>query len=133
MSAENVEIMRKVMEAFNRGDRDAWLLLHDPEVEFRADPKWPESETVRGREAVWDFVTTLSNAWEQDDFAMAEVIDTDADMLVARFRRPVRGKASGIADVLDYWCVVTFRRGMVLSNHWFASRAEALEGAGLSE
>ena len=64
MSQETVEILRQVTEAFNRRDRDAWLLLHDPELEFRADPEWPESETVRGRDAVWEFIADIVEAWE---------------------------------------------------------------------
>ena len=133
MSQENVEIARKAMEAFNRRDRDAWLALNDPEVEFRADPEWPESGTVAGREAVWDFIMSLADAWERDDFEMVEVTEAGDDKIVVRYRRPVQGKTSGIADVLDYWCVETFRGKKVLSHVWFASRAEALEAAGLSE
>jgi ketosteroid isomerase-like protein len=121
------------MEAFNRRDRDAWLALNDPEVEFHADPEWPESGVIAGREEVWDFAVGLTDAWEQDAFELIEVIDAGDDMLVARYRRPVQGKASGIADVLDYWCVHTFRRAKLLSHEWFASRAEALEAAGLSQ
>ena len=133
MSEENIELARNVMEAFNRHDRDAWLALHDPETEFRADPEWPESGIVRGREAVWDFIVSLTDAWEQDVFEMVEVIDAGNDTVVARYRRPVRGKASGIADLLDYWCMSTARRGKVLSTEWFASRARALSAAGLSD
>ena len=102
MSQENVEIVRQTMDAFNRRDRDAWLALNDPELEFRADPEWPESGTVRGREAVWDFIVNLTDAWEQGAFEMVEVIHAGDDKLATRFRRPVKGKASGIADVLDY-------------------------------
>ena len=133
MSQENVGIVRKAMAAFNRRDRGAWLALNDPELEFRADPEWPASGTVRGREAVWDFIVNLTDAWEQGAFEMVEVIHPGDDKLAARFRRPVQGKASGIADVLDYWCISTFRRGKVLSWEWFASRAKALEAAGLEE
>jgi ketosteroid isomerase-like protein len=133
MSQENVEILRQVTEAINRRDRDAWLLLQDPEVEFRADPEWPESETVGGREAVWDFIVSLTDAWEPADFEMGEVIDAGSDRLLARLTRPVQGKTSGIADVLDYWCVFTFRGGKILRSHWFATRDQALEAVGLSE
>jgi ketosteroid isomerase-like protein len=31
---ENVEVALRATEAFNRRDRDAWLLLMDPEIEF---------------------------------------------------------------------------------------------------
>ena len=133
MSEENIETMRQAMEAFNRGDRDAWLLLHDPDFEFRADPEWPESERVRGREAVWDFSVKMTDAWEPDPFEMVEVVEAGRDRVAARFRRPVRGKASGIVDELDYWTVTTFSRGELLSQHWYANRAKALEAAGLSE
>jgi ketosteroid isomerase-like protein len=133
MSQENVEIARRAMEAINRRDRDAWLEVQDPELEFRADPEWPESETVAGREAVWEFIADLTDAWEQDDVEMVEVIHAGDDKLLSRYRRPVRGKASGVADVLDYWTVGTFRLGRILRLEWFASREKALEAAGLSE
>ena len=34
MSQENVEIVRAAFEAWNRGDRDAWLAAWDEEAEF---------------------------------------------------------------------------------------------------
>ncbi len=133
MLQENVEIVRKVIETFDRRDRDAWLLLHDPEIEFRADPNWPESETIRGPEAVWDFYVELADAWEDDASEMVEVIEFGDDKLVWRVRRPVRGRASGVSDVLDYWCLCTFRRGEMLRQTWFANREKALEAARLTE
>jgi len=48
MAQENVEIARNATEAFNRRDKDAWLPLNDPEVEFRAPAEWPESGTSAG-------------------------------------------------------------------------------------
>ena len=36
MSHETVEIARKALEAFNRRDRDAWLQLMGPELEWRS-------------------------------------------------------------------------------------------------
>ena len=133
MSQENVEIARKATEAFNRRDRDAWLPLMDPELEWRSPPEWPESGTVRGREAVWDFMVSIDDAWEQENFEMVDVIDAGDGTLVARYQRAVRGKTSGIADEFDYWWVGTFRGGRVLSHEWFATRDAALEAAGLSQ
>ena len=120
------------MEAFNRRDRETWLALHDPDLEFRADPEWPESETVAGRERVWTFILGLADAWEQDAFEMVEVIDAGEDKLVAEFRRPTRGRTSGLSDVLDYWCVNSFRHGKLRRYEWYSSRAKALQAAGLS-
>ena len=64
---------------------------------------------------------------------VVRTLDAGSDKLVVRYRRPVRGKASGIADVLDYWCVTTVRRGKLLRHEWFSSRAKALAAVGLSE
>jgi len=72
-------------EAVNRRDREGWLALADPEAEFRADPNWPESEIVRGREAIWDITISIADTWEQDPpVEIAEVIDAGDDRLVVR-------------------------------------------------
>ena len=85
------------------------------------------------RHAVWDFVTNLDDTWERADYEIGEVIHAGDDLVAGRVTRPVQGKTSGIADVLDYWCVMTFREGKVLRCHWYATRARALEAVGLSE
>ena len=133
MLQKNLETLRSVTDAINRRDREAWLKLNDRDAEFRADPDWPEAETVRGREAVWDMIISIVDAWEQTPTNMVEVIDTGHDRLVARFRQPVRGKASGVETEFDYWLVATFRGGKFLSSWWFSDRAKALQAAGLSD
>src|SRR5437764_417935 len=111
MLDDKVEILRRATDAINRRDRETWLPLFDPEAEFRADPNWPESETVRGREAVWDITVSIVDAWEQAPVEIVELIDAGDDRLVARIRGPVRGKASGVETEFDYWWVGTFRGG----------------------
>ena len=132
MSQENVETMRKIADAFNRRDRDTWLSLNDPDLEFRADPEWPESETVRGSEAVWTFIVALDEAWEPADYRIVDAIEAGDNTLATRITRPVQGKASGITDELDYWCVGVFRDGRLLRQDWFSDRDRALAAAGLS-
>ena len=133
MGEGNLETVRRALETYNRQDRDAWLSMHDPDYEFRADPEWPESGTVRGREAAWDFIATLVEAWDdEDDFEMVEAIECGDDKIVARYRRAVRGRASGIADVLDYWAINTLRGGLIIRMEWFASRDRAFEAAGMA-
>jgi ketosteroid isomerase-like protein len=133
MSEENVELVWTAMKALNQRDRAAWLAVHDPAAEFRADPEWPVSATVAGRGAVWDFSVDLADAWERDDLELVEFVDAGDHKVAAHYRRPVKGKTRGIADGLDYWCVHTFREGLICRDEWFATRAAALEAAGLSE
>jgi ketosteroid isomerase-like protein len=42
MSKENVELVRKGAEDWNRGDMDAWFGLFDDDAVLRAAEGWPE-------------------------------------------------------------------------------------------
>ena len=132
MPEENVEVLRRLLDAFNRRDRPAWLELADPGVENIPPRDWPESDPIQGREAVWDFYVEAFDAWEKDAVVPVELIDAGNDKVVTHIRGEVRGQASGADVIWSFWQVSTFRDGKVLRVAWFADRAEALEGAGLS-
>jgi ketosteroid isomerase-like protein len=55
MSQENVDSMRRSLDAFNRRDEVAWLATFDPEAELVPAREWPENAPVRGAQAIWDF------------------------------------------------------------------------------
>ena len=114
MSQENVERLRHGLDAFNRRDRAAWLVLCDPELENVPPRDWPESDPIRGREAVWDFIVQAQDTWEESPFQYVEIIDAGNDKVAADIRRDVRGKASGASVAFSYWWVVTFRNGMAV-------------------
>ena len=56
MSEENVEVVRQVFSAFNRGDWSAWESLHRPEMEWSDPPEWPGSGVHRGVDVVRRFI-----------------------------------------------------------------------------
>ena len=99
MSQENEERVRRSLEAFVRRDKSAWVALTDPEVEAIPIGDWPEPE-IRGRDAVWDFLVSVDEPWEPGRFELTEVIESD-NRLVARQRRDLRGKASGVEVTYD--------------------------------
>jgi ketosteroid isomerase-like protein len=135
MSHENVERLRQGLDAFNRRDTAAWLALCDPDLENIPPRDWPESDPVRGPEAVWDFFVEAQEVWgeESPPFEYAEIIDAGNDKVVADIRREVQGKASGASVAWSYWQVGTLRNGKLLRMEWFADRAEALEAVGVPE
>jgi hypothetical protein len=55
MSQENVEIVRKAGENFNRGDFDAFIELFDDDVVLRMAEGWPE-RVFFGKAAVRSFI-----------------------------------------------------------------------------
>jgi ketosteroid isomerase-like protein len=132
MSKENVEEIRRINDAFERGDRATWLALHDPDVVMVPARDWPENAPIRGADAIWDFYAgVVSGAWEVGPSAMDEVVDSGGDTVAVNFRREARGKASGAPFEFSYWCVTTFRQGRPVRFEWFVDRAEALEAGGL--
>jgi ketosteroid isomerase-like protein len=133
MSQENVESYRRAVDAFNRRDRPGWLALCGRGLENVPPRDWPESESIRGREAVWDFFVKGNEPWEESRFEIFELIDVGKDKIVAELRAEMRGKASGASVAWSYWHVVTSRDGKAQRFEWFADRAEALEAAGISE
>jgi ketosteroid isomerase-like protein len=133
VSQENLETFQQLLDAFNRRDREAWLVLCDPEAENVPPRDWPESAPIRGREAVWDFFVEGQEPWDQPHFGVGELFDAGNDKVVAEQIAEVQGKASGAGVAWSYWHVMTFRDGRAFRSEWFTDRADALAAAGVPE
>ena len=133
MSQENVENVRRGVDAINTGDKTAWLAMFDPDAEMVPARQWPEHAPIRGAGAVWDFYDAVTAVWDEGAFELGEVIDCGADKVLANTRRAARGKASGAGVNFSYWFMTTYRNGRAIRVEWFADRDEALEAAELSE
>ena len=133
MSEENAEVVRRGYEAFNRGDREAWLGTLDPNVELtipflELEGQGP-AHGYSGAERLWDtWRGTFSNASFEVD-TIQELGDT---MVVALWVRG-RGVGSEVPIEQRSWHVVTWRDGRVFRLRAFLREAEALEAAGLSK
>jgi ketosteroid isomerase-like protein len=132
MSAENVESMRRGLDAFNRADKAAWLAEFDSDAVMIPARQWPENTPIRGAEAIWDFYSAVSRTWAEGASQAGEVIDS-GDKVLANYRRDARGRVSGAAVEFSLWQTTIFRKGKVVRLEWFTTRSEALEAAGLSE
>lgn len=129
VSEENVETLRRGLDAFTRRDRDAWIGLSDPEIELLPSEEWPEG-AIRGAEASWDFLVASDEPWEPSPYEMTEVVH-EGEWVLARLQRDMRGESSGVTVAYDYWFAVEFRDGKVWRGQWFPDRESALEAAGL--
>ena len=131
MSGENVAVIRRGQDAFNRRDKAAWLAFGDPDCENVPPREWPESAPVRGAEAIWEFFVEAQEMFEPGPFELHELIEVGSDKVVGNQRRRMRGQASGAAIEWDYWVVFTLRDGRVVRIEWFADRDEAFRVAGV--
>jgi ketosteroid isomerase-like protein len=131
MSQENVEIVRRWLDAYNRRDFEGVIGLTDRDCEFQSRFVAIES-AFRGNEGVYAYFRTLDDAYEHFQLVMSEFIDAEAAVLAAG-RAEWRGKASGAqADtrlLIAFW----LRAAKVLRTESFTDRAEALKAVGLAE
>jgi ketosteroid isomerase-like protein len=133
MSRQNMENLRRVLDAFNRRDKAAFVAVCDPQVENVPPREWPENAPIQGAEAIWDFFVEAQEAWDEGSYEFGEIIDAGRDKVVANQLRAMRGKTSGASVAWSFWVVFTFRDGRVLRWEWFADRDEALEATRVPE
>jgi ketosteroid isomerase-like protein len=137
MSQENVELVRRGFEAFNRGGEDARV----SEALLASDVVWEVQIGVadfdgvyHGRPEVRRFWRTFFAELEELRIEVEELVDC-GDRVFCVTRVAGRGRqshATGVAGGRTF-PVFTLRDGLVVRYQVFAERQKALEAAGLSE
>jgi ketosteroid isomerase-like protein len=132
MSEENVEIERKVIDAFNRGDLDAWLGFLSPEVVWESLPLPGFRDVYRGRAEAREWIELLLEVF---DFHLEidEITALSDDRVLMAASTRGRGRGSGLPLERQSWEVLWLADGLITRRQVFWTRDEALEAAGLSE
>jgi ketosteroid isomerase-like protein len=81
MSKENVEIVRRCGEAFDRGNYQAALDALDPEVEYDLS-HFPEGRVYHGHEGVRESFRIWLGTWEDYHQERVEIIDANDQVVV---------------------------------------------------
>jgi ketosteroid isomerase-like protein len=131
MSQKDVDRLRAVWDAWNRGEFDLSML--DPEVVFE-ETVLPDDagETYRGHEGVLRAWARWAEAWEDFTTEVEQILDA-GDQLVSIHTVYLQGKHSGAHTTLRYAYLYTLRDGKVIHLRSYVNPAEALEAAGLPE
>ena len=132
MSRENVEIVRRATEAWNRDDWEALMALYDDDVVIVAPEEWPEAGTFSGRDAVREQFARLKDSWEEERIEQDELLDL-GERVLALNRWVARGKGSGIEVETPGGNLLTLRDGRIVRIEFFTNQSKAREAAGLSE
>ncbi|MEA2362042.1 MAG: uncharacterized protein QOD71_1187 [Thermoleophilaceae bacterium] len=132
MSEENVEIVRRGAESFNRRDIAAILSDLDEDAEWVEDQRYPGAETFRGPSGVERSIRKWWDAWAEIAMEIDETIDL-GDRVVLAGRVRARGHDSDVAVDAPFGGVYEFRGGKVVRVRVLGSRDEALEAVELSE
>jgi uncharacterized protein len=133
MSEENVEIVRRGYEAYNRGDVDGVVADFARDCEYIATGALPGTRGVfRGPEGYEQFIAWVRSEFDDARIEVTELIDAGNRVFVSVTLRG-RGRQSGVPTTWSFWQVWTMLDGEVVRGQAFVNRDEALEAAGLRE
>ena len=90
MSQENVEVVRQMIDAFNRGDFEASSAFLDKDVEWHDPSHVPGAGVHRGPDEVRRWFLRWLGAWETYTAEAEKLIDA------GRKRRPFPGRAEAL-------------------------------------
>lgn len=130
MPEERVELARRLIELFNRGDREGLKEITIDDAEIVPMRAALEGTVYRGPNALDDFWAAIDESWETVQMVIDEISEHGNRVLaVGR----LRGRARRTGMELDSpmaW-VATFDEGQVASMRTYVSVAEAREAADL--
>jgi len=120
-----VELVRRIIEALNRGDLDGMLAHMHPDFEWRPLEASPVARVYRGREQVRRYVEDWLSTFESLRLDLEDPTEV-ADSVVVVVRGHGRGRASGVELDSRFCQVWTMRRGTAVGMAEYATREQGL-------
>jgi ketosteroid isomerase-like protein len=132
MSQANVEIVRRLVDAFNRDDVEGVVAAFDETCELDEPPEMPDSPArgFRGHDGIREWMANL-RAIGAVHFK-PQSFRTRGDVVLSEWAASGRGQASGAAFEWTTFAVLHLRDGKVVRAQAFLNEDQALEVAGLS-
>ena len=131
MAEEDVQIVRRMYEAYLAGDFDTALALCDPGVAADFSVRGDTRPTA-GREALSETVATWINTWDDYSEQVEDIRDLGENVCVIATQRG-RGKGSGLVIDNRWGQLYKVENGLITSITMYDSPASALKAAGLAE
>ena len=125
MQPGNVELVREIIHALNRGDVEAMLARMDPDFEWRPLEDSPIAGNYRGHEDVRRYVEDWLSTFDDLRVELEEP-SAVGDHVVVVVRGHGRGRASGIGLYNRFCQVWTLRRGRAVRMEEYATRDQGL-------
>ena len=124
MSRENVELVRRIYDAWDREESARDFIAADMEY---VNPSYAvEPGTRHGRKSLG----VVRGTYEDFEIEVERIIDAgDETVVLAHFT--ASGSGSGVPVAGEHGYVWTVRNGLAVRFQWFQSHREALEAAGL--
>ena len=133
MSEENVEIVRRSVEAFNEvGMAESALRFFDPDGVFEEPPEQPAPTVAEGRDAAVEIFRQFEEAWEEHRSEPEEIRVIDEERVLVLSVEHFRGR-DGLEITQPCGSIYTVRNGKIVRLQSFWERENALKALGLRE
>jgi ketosteroid isomerase-like protein len=132
MSKENVEIVRRVLAAFEQGGLEPTLSFYDPDVTWVVAEDEPEAATLQGHDGLRALLAQWLQAFDELHIDPKEFIDA-GEAVVMPYQFRARERSSGVEVSAPETWVFWFRDGIIIEVREYRHKAEALEAVGLPE
>jgi len=128
----NTDLLLAGYEAWNRGDRDAWLELLDPDIQIETSGVFPDlAAEYRGHKRAGKFWSQMLEPWKEFHIEV-ERIEEEGDVVAAGIRFRARGGDSGVEVDMRFGNGIRIRDGLaieLLNRRTFEEAFEALRQA----
>ena len=129
MSEENVEIVRRHVEAWNGCDLTTWLATFHPDAEIDwSRSRGPHKGVYRGHGELEVFWDAFWSTFEDIQLEVHGFTEVCSEVVVPNIAH-LRGR-QGIEVIARSTLVFTVENGRITRERLFQERAEALEAAG---
>ena len=134
MSQENVEMVKRGIDAYNRRDIDNLTELTTVDFAwFPALPGTVEVEGYHGRAGVETYFAEIRSTWQELRVIGDEIRDLGDERVLQLAQMRFRGRASGIMVESELALLMTIRDGKIVRSEDYLSHADALKAVGLQE
>jgi ketosteroid isomerase-like protein len=123
---ENVAVVRAALEAFQRGEMEAFLSFLDPEIEIYSDPALPNPVEAVGRDAWLKWVAEWLEAWDRFEVEEVAMEPEGERHVIATMRQHGIGKGSGVEVDMNVFYMFEIRDGLAVRYRLHANRESAL-------
>jgi ketosteroid isomerase-like protein len=125
VSEQAIEVVRGALDAFARGDAEAFLSRLDPEIEWHPTPGSPFSGVYRGVDQVAELFESWRHAWHDVELELEDPVEAH-DNVVATSH--FHGISAGTGEEVDFrrTGLLAVRDGRIVRVVDYAERAAAL-------
>ena len=130
MSQQNVELVKRMQEAFVGAQPELALAFLHPDVVYDARER-PDGRVWRGREQITGAMLDWSDVWDDWEVEAERYVDAGENQVLILWHERGRGKESGIVMDQRGANLVTIAESRIVHMQLYVDQRDALRAIGL--